>query len=86
MKNQQFSISVFVAYLTIPWSTSTDMTPIFHTWSYDKVIEIQSNLRRKKLHRANQGSNLLGASFRNRDNVKFPIQFRIKGQPRHLER
>ena len=25
----------------------------FHAWSYDRFIEIQSNLKRKKLHRTN---------------------------------
>ena len=35
------------------------MTTVFHTWSYDRFIEIQSNLRKKKLHRTNQGSNFL---------------------------
>ena len=33
-------------------------TWLFHAWSYDRFTEIQSNLRRKKLHRTNQGSNL----------------------------
>ena len=37
-------------------STSPDMTTVFHTWSYGRFIEIQSNLRRKRLHRTNQGS------------------------------
>ena len=44
-------------------------------------IEIQSNLRRKKLHRVNQGSNFLGDTFSNRDNVRAPIQFRWESQP-----
>ena len=26
---------------------------IFHTWAFGRFIEIQSNLRRKKLHRTN---------------------------------
>ena len=39
-------------------------------------IEIQSNLRRKKLHKTNQGSNLLGGSFSNRDYLRGSIQFR----------
>ena len=49
-------------------------------------IEIQSNLRRKKLHRTNQGSNFLGGSFNNRDNVRAPVQFRRESQPQHLKR
>ena len=37
------------------------MTTVFHTWLYGKFIEIQNNLRRKKLQRANQGSIFLKA-------------------------
>ena len=62
------------------------MATVFHTWAYGRFIEIQSNLRRKKLHRTNQRSNFLGDSFSNRDNVRAPIPFRREGQPQHLER
>ena len=62
------------------------MTVAFHTWLYGRFIEIKSNLRRKKLHRMNQGSNFLGGSFSNRDNVRSPIQFRRESQPQHLKR
>ena len=62
------------------------MTAVFHTWPYGRLIEIQSNLRRKKLHRTNQGSNFLRGSFSNRDNVRAPIQFRRESQPQHLKR
>ena len=62
------------------------MTIVFHSWSYGRFIEIQSNFRRKKLHRTNQGSNFLGGSFSNRDNVRAPIQFRRESQPQHLKR
>ena len=62
------------------------MTAVFHTWPYGRLIEIQSNLRRKKLHRSNQGSNFLRGSFSNRDNVRAPIQFRRESQPQHLKR
>ena len=58
------------------------MTTEFHTWLYGRFIEIQSNLRRKKLHRMNQGSNFLGGGFSNRDNA---IQFRRESQPQHLK-
>ena len=51
-----------------------------------RFIEIQSNLRRKKLHRTNQCSNFLGGSFNNRDNVRAPIHFRRQSQPQHLKR
>ena len=50
------------------------MTTVFHTWPHGRFIEIQNNLRRKKLHRTNQGSNFLGGSFSNRGNVRAPIQ------------
>ena len=50
------------------------MTTVFHAWSYGRFIEKQSNFRRKKLHRMNQDSNFLGGSFRNRDNLRAPIQ------------
>ena len=33
-------------------------------------MEIQSNLRSKKLHRTDQSSNFLGGSLNNRDNVR----------------
>ena len=77
------------------------MTTVFHTWLCGRFIEIQSNLRRKKLHRMNQGSNFLagsfsnrdnqgsnflGGSFSNRDNVRASIQFRRESQPQHLKR
>ena len=32
---------------------SPDVTKVFHPWVYDRFIEIQSNLRREKLHRTN---------------------------------
>ena len=57
------------------------MTAVFHAWAYGRFIEIQSNLRRKKLHRMNQSSNFPGGSFSNRDNVRVPIQFRRESQP-----
>ena len=61
------------------------MTTVFHAWPYGRFIEIQSKFRRKKLHRTNEGSNFLGGSFSNRDNVRVPIQFRRKSQPQHLK-
>ena len=62
------------------------MTTAFHAWAYIRFAEIQSNLRRKELHRTNQGSNFLGASFINRDNVRALIQFRKESQLQHLKR
>ena len=60
------------------------MTTVFHTWLYGRLIEIESNLRRKKLHRANQGSIFPRGSFSHRDNVRAPIQFRRENQPQLL--
>ena len=37
------------------------MTAVFHAWPYGRFIEIQSNLRRKKLHRTNQAPIFLEA-------------------------
>ena len=37
------------------------MTIVFHEWWYDRFIEIQSNLRRKKLHRMNKATIFLEA-------------------------
>ena len=36
------------------------MTLVFHAWLCGRFIEIQSNLRRKKLHKTNLGSFLIG--------------------------
>ena len=58
------------------------MTTVSHAW----LLEIQSNLRRKKLHRTNQGSSPLGGSFSNRDNATVLIQFRRQKEPQHLKR
>ena len=62
------------------------MTTVSHTRSYGRFIEIESNLRRKKLHRINQDSKFLGGSFSNSNNVRAPIQFRRKRQPQNLKR
>ena len=89
MKDQQFCIFVFVACLTIPIATrdtSPDVTTVFHAWAHGRFKDIQSNLRRKEFQRTNKGSNFLGGSFSNRDNVRYPVQFRREGQPQHLKR
>ena len=62
------------------------MTTVFHVWLYGRFKEIQSNIMRKKLHRTNQGSNFLGDSFSNRNNVRAPIQFTRESQPKHFKR
>ena len=62
------------------------MTTVFHAWPYGRVIDIQSNFRRNKLYRTNQGNNLLGDTFSNRDNIRPPIQFWRGDQPQQLRR
>ena len=57
-----------------------------HAWPYGRFIEIQRNLKKKKLHRTNQSSNFLGSSFSSRDNVRAPIQFRRENQSQHFKR
>ena len=62
----------------------------FHARLYGRFIEIQSNLRRRKLHRARHqfffNFSIFQMFWNNRDNEKAPIQFRRKRQPRHLKR
>ena len=62
------------------------MTTVFHGRPYGGITVIRRNLRRKKLHRTNQGSNFLGGSFSNSDTVRYPIQFRKEIQTQHLKR
>ena len=84
VKDQQFCISIFQLirqFQVAPRSTSPDMTTALHAWLYSRFIQIQSKLRKKKIHRPNQSSNFLGSSFSNRDNVRAPIQFRKESQP-----
>ena len=64
-------------------NNSTDMTTVFGTWSYGSFIKVKSSLRRKKVHRMNQGSHFLKSSFSNRDSVRAPIQFRRERQSQH---
>ena len=54
------------------------MTTEFQAWLFGRFIEIHS--RSMKFHRTNYGSNILGDTFRNRDNVRAPIQSRTEGQ------
>ena len=62
------------------------MTIVFHARSHGRFIDIQTNLRRNKLHRTNQGFDFLEGSFSNRDNVITPIQFKRERQPQLLKR
>ena len=65
--------------------TNPDLTTVFYACPYDRFIEIQSNLRRKKLQRMNQGSSFLVGSFSNKDNARTIIQFRRKINPSILK-
>ena len=62
------------------------MTTVFHAWSDRRLTEIQSNLRKKKLHGTDQGTNFLGGTFSNRDNVRAPIQLRRESQFQDVKR
>ena len=62
------------------------MTTVLHTRPFGRFIEILSNLRSKKRHKANQGSRFIEDSFSNRDNVTTAIQFKSERQPHHLKR
>ena len=56
VKDQQSYISVFVViqqFQVETRSTSPGTATVFHAWPYCRFIEIESNLRRKKLHRTN---------------------------------
>ena len=89
MTDQGSCIFIFLACLTILSSNLGDNilymgVTVFHTWTHGRLIEIQSNLTGKKLHRTNQGSNFLGGSLNNRDNVRSPVQFR-RAQHQHFK-
>ena len=88
VKEQQSYISAFAIYITIPsssWGTGPEITTVIHAWPYGRLLEIQSNLSRKKLHRRHQGSNYLGGNFSNRDNIRTPTQFRGQVNPSNLK-
>ena len=51
------------------------MTTVFHTWAYGKFIEIQSNLRKKKL----KAPVFLEAVSAIEIMLRAPIQFRREG-------
>ena len=67
VKDQQSSIPVLLLiyqFHVAARSTNPDMTLALHARPHGRFIEIQSNLRRMKLHVTNQSSNFLGISFR----------------------
>ena len=51
------------------------MTTVFHVRTQDTFTERKGNLWRKKRCRTNQGSNFLGGSFSNWDNVRVQKSF-----------
>ena len=57
---------------------------IFYASLYGRFTETKSSLRRKKLHRTNQGSNFL-CSFSNGDNVKATSNLEEKDNPSILQ-
>ena len=68
VSDQQLYVPFFVADLNFlaaasSSSTSPDMTTIFHSKLCGRITEIKSNLRRKKLHRTNQGFNFSWKQF-----------------------
>ena len=58
------------------------MTTVFHALPYGRFTEKQSKL---KLHRANQGSQFLGSSFSNRDNIRAQSSLEEKVKPSILK-
>ena len=84
-QDQQSWMSVFIQLIyqcqVATRGTSPDVTTVFHALLYCRFIEIQSNLRRKKRLRMNQGSNFLGGMFNDRDNARAQIQFRREINP-----
>ena len=67
-------------------SNHPGITNVFHARLFGRFIEINFNLGRKKLHRANQGLNFLRDSFGNRYNIRTPTQFRRERQFQYLKR
>ena len=57
------------------------MKTVFHAWLYGRFVEIQSTLRRKKLHTRNQGSNFPGGNFSNRYNIRAKSNLNEKANP-----
>ena len=59
-------------------STNSYKQTVFQARLYNIFKEIKPNLRRKKLHRRNESSNFLAASFSKKDNVIDLIQLIIQ--------
>ena len=58
------------------------MKTVFHARFYGRFIKITTNLKKKKLHKTNQGSTFLGS---NRDNVRTTIQLGKDRKSQHLK-
>ena len=91
VKDQQSYISVSVVYPT--YSKSSWKNNFRHENSIPcknsipcRFGEINRNFRRKKPHKKNKSSNILGSSFFSRGNVRAPIWFTRERQFRHLKR
>ena len=69
MQIQSYISISFISKGTVT-SNRPGIVTVFHARPYGKIIGIKNNLRRKKVHRTNQGSNFLGGSFSNRDKGK----------------
>ena len=76
-KRQQVNYHLaFVAYLTIPSSSQEQHDKSNPCMAISWIYRV--NIKRKKLHRMNQGSNFLQSSFNNRDNIRAPIYLEMK--------
>ena len=86
MLYQQYYILTFVAYPTDPrmnWEHSLGMSASFLAKLDGRFIKIHCNLRRKKLHRTSQVSNILVDCFT--DNVRAQIQLKRDRQSHILK-
>ena len=81
MLDQHHYITVFVATR----SNSPDMKSVFSARTV-RFTDVKSNLRKKKVHRTNQGFNFLRGSFSNRDSVRALIQFSKERPFNHLKK
>ena len=66
-------------------SNSPNRTTVFHASLDSRFIEINFNLKRKKLYRVKKTSNFLSDRFSSRDNTSAPIQFRKERQCHYLQ-
>ena len=67
-------------------STSPNMKTVRHARRQGRFLEIKGNLKKKKIHITNPGSDFLGGSLSSRDNVRVPTKIRKARQSRQLKR